>query len=119
MEHDPHPEVRQVWDKLRKYGGAMHDRAGNVTTTTLNVIRKTTQGAIKCGATDILDHPVLLPDGRLSLCCCDYSLANIVGNLLEKPLTEILRDEPIRSLLHIQRVGQDCICRNCSIAVPA
>ena len=43
-----------------------------------------------CGCEEGLQHNVLLPNGDVSLCCMDYSLDNILGNLFEKSYQEII-----------------------------
>jgi hypothetical protein len=115
MDHTPHKDVAHIWERLKQNRGAMHDRAGNVTTS-LPVVSVRHKGPIQCSATAQLDHPVLIPDGRLALCCCDYSLNHIVGDLSTTPLSEIMRGPAIAAIVEKQRNGGDVICRSCSIA---
>ncbi len=118
MDNVPHPDVAHLWRDLPINYSGMHDRAGNVATE-LTVHRKSINGGIRCSAAPGLDHPVLLPSGELSLCCMDYSLRHIVGNLAEQSLTAILRDEPLNAIREQQRQGGDVLCRNCVCAEPA
>lgn len=114
MDNVPHPSLEGIWQRLPKNMGAMHDRAGNVVGTQAYVaVRKS--GPIRCRVAPSLDHSVLLPDGRLSLCCMDYSLMHVIGDLSTTPYTTILRDEPIQEIRRRQqneRVG-DVLCRAC------
>ena len=43
-----------------------------------------------CNCLEDLYHNVLLPDGRLSLCCMDYGLEQILGNLFEQEYEDII-----------------------------
>jgi len=43
-----------------------------------------------CGCDEGLYHNVLLPNGRVSICCMDYSLDYIVGNLLEQSYDDVV-----------------------------
>jgi organic radical activating enzyme len=43
-----------------------------------------------CNCQERLYHNVLLPNGEVSLCCMDYNLDAIIGNLLEQEYNEIL-----------------------------
>jgi hypothetical protein len=43
-----------------------------------------------CNCLEDLYHNVLLPDGRLSLCCMDYGLKHILGNLWEQEYEDII-----------------------------
>jgi hypothetical protein len=43
-----------------------------------------------CGCVEGLYHNVLLPNGRVSLCCMDYSLDYIIGNLFEQSYDDVV-----------------------------
>lgn len=43
-----------------------------------------------CGCDEDLYHNVLLPNGDLILCCMDYNLDHVLGNLLEQEYNDIL-----------------------------
>jgi len=43
-----------------------------------------------CNCVERLYHNVLLPDGRVSLCCMDYGLEQILGNLFEEEYDDII-----------------------------
>ena len=43
-----------------------------------------------CGCDERLYHNVLLPNGDVSLCCMDYGLEQILGNLFESEYDEIM-----------------------------
>jgi len=43
-----------------------------------------------CGCVEHLYHNVMLPNGDISLCCMDYGLDQILGNLYEKSYESII-----------------------------
>jgi len=63
------PEVKEVWDEFKSI---MHDT------------EKT------CGCIEGLYHNILLPNGEVSLCCMDYNLEEILGNLFTQEYDDIL-----------------------------
>jgi hypothetical protein len=91
-----------------------HSRAGNVGHGPPAML-----GALRCTAAPALDHPVLLPDGRLVLCCQDYGLEHVMGNLLENDWAGI-RSGPAYAALERAMASRDgdCLCRHCEMARP-
>ena len=63
------PEVREVWDRFKSI---------------LHNTEKT------CGCVEDLYHNILLPNGEVSLCCMDYNLEEILGNLYTEEYDDIL-----------------------------
>ena len=45
---------------------------------------------ITCGCIEKLYHNVLLPNGDVSLCCMDYDLSHILGNLYNQEYSDII-----------------------------
>tara|TARA_R110000850_G_scaffold25792_2_gene74126 strand:+ start:2472 stop:3329 length:858 start_codon:yes stop_codon:yes gene_type:complete len=43
-----------------------------------------------CGCVEKLYHNVMLPNGDVSLCCMDYSLSYIIGNMFEQEYEEVI-----------------------------
>lgn len=43
-----------------------------------------------CGCVEHLYHNVVLPNGEVSICCMDYSLEKILGNILEQEYDDIM-----------------------------
>lgn len=56
------------------------------------------EGNVTCNCQEKLYHNVLLPNGDISLCCMDYSLSNILGNLYNQNYNDIIpeNDEPFK-----------------------
>lgn len=45
-----------------------------------------------CGCDERLYHNVMLPNGDVSLCCMDYGLEEITGNLFDKEYNDVIPD---------------------------
>lgn len=97
----------------------MFDRAGNLNDPQL-FKKECLSGAISCSLCGPkLDHNTLLPDGTLLLCCQDYSMKHVIGNLLENSYEEIINGNEIARVKHDMSVdGGDILCRHCSCAHP-
>ena len=86
----------------------MYSRAGNVKRN--DVVQITTkQAETTCGCPERLYHNVLLPNGDVSLCCMDYSLRHILGNLFEQDYEDVI---PVDG-------APFALCKNCENGVPA
>jgi hypothetical protein len=63
-----------------------HTRANSLTVTSKNndivYLHTDHENPVSCASTPFYDHNVLLPNGDVVLCCMDYSLKHIIGNLL-------------------------------------
>lgn len=69
----------------------LYSRAGNVDRP--DVIRVNLNGVATCGCQERLYHNVLLPNGDVSLCCMDYGLNHILGNLYRQSYEEIIPED--------------------------
>ena len=87
---EPHDCVKELWPT--PHIPNFWDRAGNLVgeatiKPTLQKLMNRVQSAPKkgpstCGCIEHLYHNVVLPNGEVSLCCMDYSLEKILGNIL-------------------------------------
>ena len=89
----------------------MHDRAGNVDTRDHYFIPASTRVACR-NCWTALDHNVLLPDGTTILCCMDYGMTEIFGNLFTQSYEEILKSQTAE-YMRIKMQNQDCLCKHC------
>lgn len=95
---DIHPDVRDIFSEAETY--TMWSRAGNLFKESLLnpylINYKHLWNSIwfreirTCGCEEGLQHNVLLPNGDVSLCCMDYSLENIIGNLFNQNYQNII-----------------------------
>lgn len=116
--HGPlHPAVRPIVEGSFPVFDTMIDRAGNVREDGLR--SRSHAGRIACGrAGDRLDHNVLLPDGTVLLCCMDYNMDHVLGNLAAQEYGELLEGAACRSVLRsLEEEGLPSLCRKCSAAV--
>ncbi len=58
-------------------------------------------------------HPVLLPNGDLILCCMDYSLDAIIGNLISESVEEIYKCDKFIDLMNATMNDEGSICHQC------
>jgi FkbM family methyltransferase len=101
MGAELHPSIRHIFDSAPSY--AMWSRAGNlfreaVAKPQLITLKDrwnaiTHQGAKTCGCVEGLYHNVLLPNGDVSLCCMDYGLDHIIGNLHEQTYEDLIPED--------------------------
>ena len=106
-----------VWPLLLPGKGIitfMHDRAGNVEGRPhMQIDPSTPVSCINCGKA--LDHNVLLPDGTILVCCMDYGMTEVFGNLFYQSYEEILNSYTAQNLREKMK-NQDCICKRCTNA---
>jgi len=116
-----HPKIKEII-KSGILADEMNNRAGNVTFLKPNTKKF---GPLVCNRDtksdllDIVNDNVLLPNGDVSLCCNDYGLQNIIGNLLELNYDSLFTNDKYQEF-HKKLKSQDSnvICRHCNEAVP-
>jgi hypothetical protein len=115
-----HPLLLEFKPFLKNYG--LHSRAGNLPNAA-GFARVRLRGPIKCRVAPALDENVLLPSGELALCCQDYGLAHVIGDLLAHTWAQIHgggaggeRLAALRATLRSE--NGDCLCRTCEFAEP-
>lgn len=94
----------------------MHDRAGNVECRPhINI---PTDCELYC-ITSIqgLNHNVLLPNGTVLMCCMDYGMTAVFGNLFEEDYWGILASKKFIEMRDKLKEGES-ICRHCANAHP-
>lgn len=111
-----HPDIVEAIPKDSKLITELINRAGNVESDYVESKHSTGEiVCINCGTG--MNHNVLLPDGTMVLCCMDYGLDHVLGNLLEESYEEILDSaEAKRIRKEMQRDEVDILCRNCTNA---
>lgn len=97
----------------------MHDRAGNLDDDILISATRKRHGKISCSLCgQALNHNILLPDGRVLLCCMDYGMKHVLGNLLQQSYEEIINGSEMQRLKCAINGDEsiDLLCRGCSSA---
>lgn len=100
---------------------SLHNRAGNLSDTTFD--RVSHQGHITCilSFKDNIDRmasasPMIMPDGRVVLCCNDYAMKHTLGNLITQSWNEIKQGNEYRRVEKGLKEESDILCRTCSFA---
>lgn len=108
--------VALIGDKVR-ITGQMIDRAGNLEDDKLlsidNCIKKGSHSY--CERSLVLNHNVLLPNGDVVLCCMDFGIQNVIGNLFRQSYEEIINSNRLKEILEqLDEAHLDnTICRHC------
>jgi len=77
-------------------------------------------GPIRCPAqegSDILDHNVMLPDGRVVVCCMDFGMKYILGNLFTQDYESLFRGKVAHEIWEGLCGERDILCHHCEYAV--
>ncbi len=95
----------------------LHDRAGNIETNE-NIVNNKVRGKIFCSNSHNLNRNVLLPDGSVVLCCNDFGMRHVLGNLLLEDYNDILQGEEMRRIKRAMIIDENLplLCRNCFFA---
>lgn len=97
--------------------GALHSRAGNIATHGIQQVPRRTG---RLDTRHCIDHNVLLPNGDVALCCQDYGLKHVLGNLLKQSYNELFEGEEFKKLQRgMEDDSVDILCRTCNIAIAA
>ena len=90
------------------------DRAGNLSDEVL-YSKKNLRGRIRCELSSTINHNILLPDGRVTICSQDFGLKHVLGNLLESTYDEVVNGNVARHILACMDDINDTsiLCRDC------
>lgn len=99
----------------------MNDRAGN-----LNVGGKTARksGPLLCRNSqntngNRLDSNVLLPNGDVCMCTCDYGMDFVIGNLVTSNYESLFKSDIfLDAERRMSSQDEDIMCRTCEYAIP-
>ena len=71
---------------------------------------------LTCASTPFYDRNVLLPNGDVVLCCMDYNLKHIIGNLLTQSYEEIMNGDKLAEIINWNeedKFNKCSICKSC------
>lgn len=114
----PDKKVAEICDGKYDILTTMCDRAGNLEDENLYK-RQCLSGKITCSMCgDKLNRNILLPDGTVTLCCMDFGVKHVLGNLLENTYDEIMDGTEINMIKKglDGDISKDILCRTCSCA---
>lgn len=117
-----HKEILDYIDGAKYAGIEIGDRAGNLDVSEYmqnHKIKK--EGSLVCwhglGGRISGWCPVMLPDGTLVLCCQDYGMKHVLGNLVRQTWDEITSEsEYIKFSRGLEDETVDILCRKCEEA---
>ena len=93
----------------------MHDRAGNVECRPHKTIEA--NRPLYCVTSGKqMNHNVLLPDGTVLMCCMDYGMTGVFGNLFEQSYDEVINSPTAQAMRKTLEEGES-ICRHCANAI--
>jgi hypothetical protein len=114
-----HPRVRQL---IKKHipRTKMLSRAGNLKGKIHPPIPQRLKGPIRCrSAGNLFNHNVLLPNGDVLICCMDYGMRHILGNLISSDYASLFNGKEFFKLQKgLDDDSIDILCRYCENASP-
>lgn len=116
---EPDPRVMEICQGKIEIATTMCDRAGQLEHDELYK-HLAPSGAITCNDFGQSPSHSVLPDGTVVLCCVDFGLKHVLGNLLEESFEEIINGSEMsrvrKGMLEDDTI--DILCRKCSSACP-
>ena len=113
-------EIQKVINRRTNIFCALNDRAGNLESPDDETLCSchNLEGIIECDNSYTMNHNMLLPDGRVVLCCMDYGMKHILGNLVEQDYEDIISGEELQKVKYCMNDLSDksILCRNCNYA---
>ncbi len=113
---EPVDAFLELADGKTEIGTALMDRAGNLKADENLRQGVYKSGKIYCTKAHRQNQWVLLPDGTVTLCCMDFGLKHVIGNLLENTYEELLKQDAWTGIRRqMMQLQEDCglLCRNC------
>lgn len=113
-----HPDIASF--ARVSYHAELHTRADSLNVEQIGTqpVKPTPRhtNALTCRSTPFYDRNVLLPNGDVVLCCMDYNLKHIIGNLLEQDYEDIFKNKALLDLIKLNETPEfsKCsICKSC------
>ncbi len=115
---EPDEKVKQICEGKYEIFTEMTDRAGNLKDKRL-INNRIKTGKLSCGNLGKdMNNNILLPDGCVILCCMDYGLKHILGNIYKDSFEEIMYGAEMSRVKNGMDGDEkiDILCRSCSYA---
>jgi len=114
---EPDPRVVEIIGHQFPISWDLYDRAGNLSDEHLRSAKPHAE-PIYCERSVRLDHNVLLPNGDVVLCCMDFGMTHVLGNLKQQTYDEILQGKGLACIVAANDRCGDGLCRKCTYAKP-
>jgi len=122
LDGPPHPRLIAEFPPLLNYRNNIKvSRAGNIGKGGLSFLSSHhSAGATLSCLRNSYNHPVLMPDGTAALCCQDYGLRHITGNLLHESLDDFFNNSEYKHIINglSGKLRNEILCNSCEYAVP-
>ena len=115
---EPDDRIKQICEGKYEIFTEMTDRAGNLKEEHL-IHNRIKHGKLSCGNLGSeMNNNILLPDGSVVLCCMDYGLKHILGNIYKESFEDIMHGAEMKRVKEgmAGNEGIDILCRFCSYA---
>ena len=115
---EPDERVAEICQGKYEIHTELLDRAGNLKDGIL-YSNKHEEGVISCSfCGHNLNRNILLPDGTVLLCCMDYGMKHVLGNLIVQPYDEIMSGEEMQRIKYGMKYDstESILCRTCTSA---
>ena len=110
-----HPNLQPIVGQLAGWVG--HTRADSLNVEQIGgqVISMTPHNefSLTCKSTPFYDRNVLLPNGDVVLCCMDYDLKHVIGNLLTQTYEQVMQGKPLLDLIALNENPEYSKCSIC------
>lgn len=113
-----HPDLQPMVGRLPGWVG--HTRADSLPVEQIGAqdisITPHNTFPLTCASTPFFDRNVLLPNGDVVLCCMDYNLKHIIGNLLTQTYDEIMNGDKLKEIIKWNEedgFNKCSICKSC------
>lgn len=114
-QSNPDPRVVEIIGHRFPISWDMVDRAGTLSDEHLRSAERMAE-PIYCSRTPRLNHNVLLPNGDVVLCCMDFGMQRVLGNLKQQSYEEIMQGDPLARIVGANARQGDLLCRQCTFA---
>ena len=116
-----HQDLQHLGIQLYNWFG--HDRAGSlnkeqVKEQPINFVTRHEQ-PVSCSKTVNYDQHVLLPNGDVVLCCMDYDLKHVIGNLVTDSYQDLFTGQQMVNLIRENQrpcYSSNSLCKSCTDA---
>ena len=114
-QSEPHPRTAAILQGKVAASWNLIDRAGNLSGDVLDS-RFSDSGEIYCSRAANLNHNVLLPNGDVVLCCMDYGMRHVLGNLYRESYEHIINGTEAQNVKNSLLSTNESLCRKCTAA---
>lgn len=114
----PDKRVQEICQGKYEILTEMTDRAGNLEYGGL-ICNRIQSGKISCSNFGTgLNNNILLPDGTVILCCMDFGLKHVLGNIYDNSFEEMMEGNEMKAVKAGMGgdINVDILCRTCSYA---